>query len=312
MILTCPTCVTRYHVDGAAFPAEGRTVRCASCAHSWRALKCDLEDEAMELSPGPAFAATAPATPSAAVAAAEPATPAPLPKIIRAKAKAERDTRQAMTTGAVWAMLGAAFLVVLGGAALFRVQVVRLIPVTAGAYAAVHLPVNPTGLSLEQVQGGAGLVEGRAVLIVTGSQRNIETGPRPPSDVKVALFDKTGHAVASQTVHVEGGAIPGGDARLFKAVFENPPISSAEFGVDFAFETPKPPPKPHAPAPPVIRSAHLEPNHPPELVKEATALPAADAQALPRHASQQGAGHGPEHASAAPAHSAAEPAKHGE
>jgi predicted Zn finger-like uncharacterized protein len=29
MILTCPSCVTRYSVDGAKFPAAGRQVRCA-------------------------------------------------------------------------------------------------------------------------------------------------------------------------------------------------------------------------------------------------------------------------------------------
>src|ERR1700709_396483 len=35
MILTCPSCDTRYSVDGAKFPAAGRTVRCAKCGHSW-------------------------------------------------------------------------------------------------------------------------------------------------------------------------------------------------------------------------------------------------------------------------------------
>ena len=35
MILTCPSCGTRYSVDGAKFPAAGRTVRCAKCGHSW-------------------------------------------------------------------------------------------------------------------------------------------------------------------------------------------------------------------------------------------------------------------------------------
>lgn len=35
MIIVCPACATRYVVPDSAIRAEGRTVRCAKCRHSW-------------------------------------------------------------------------------------------------------------------------------------------------------------------------------------------------------------------------------------------------------------------------------------
>lgn len=35
MIITCPSCATRYPVDASAFPASGRKVRCAKCGENW-------------------------------------------------------------------------------------------------------------------------------------------------------------------------------------------------------------------------------------------------------------------------------------
>ena len=35
MILTCPSCRTRYQADSAHFVTPGRNVRCAKCGHVW-------------------------------------------------------------------------------------------------------------------------------------------------------------------------------------------------------------------------------------------------------------------------------------
>lgn len=89
MIIACPACSTRYAVPDTAIGAEGRTVRCAKCRHSWFQEGPELlrspQPEATATEPGAAAETDSPPEPQAppapepepAPAAPEPAAPAP-------------------------------------------------------------------------------------------------------------------------------------------------------------------------------------------------------------------------------------------
>lgn len=66
MIIACPACATRYVVPDSAIGAEGRTVRCAKCRHSWFQ---DGPEPASDVDPPP------PPRPPAVESRPEPAAP---------------------------------------------------------------------------------------------------------------------------------------------------------------------------------------------------------------------------------------------
>ncbi|HSA82888.1 MAG TPA: zinc-ribbon domain-containing protein, partial [Geminicoccaceae bacterium] len=66
MILTCPRCSTRYHVDPASIGASGRTVRCAGCSNRWLATPPADAATAVELAPETLAATGRPAPPDMA------------------------------------------------------------------------------------------------------------------------------------------------------------------------------------------------------------------------------------------------------
>lgn len=85
MILTCPECRTRYLVPDTAIGGTGRTVRCASCRHSWFQEPAILDVPASAEIATPAPTEPEPSAPQPFAASPAPSIPAPptLPEIDR-------------------------------------------------------------------------------------------------------------------------------------------------------------------------------------------------------------------------------------
>jgi predicted Zn finger-like uncharacterized protein len=279
MILTCPQCASRYQVADGSVPPQGRTVRCAGCGAAWRAM-AEGHDAPLELVPPP--------PPSPEAEPAKVAAAAALPKSYRAKTQARKRTREAAVAGAVWGVLGAAVVALVVGAGLFRVEVVRLWPRTAGAYAKVGMPVNPIGLSPENVVAAPGLKDGHAAVIVTGVVRNVQNHAHDPQPLRVSLLSKAGKPLVAQTVALAPGRLQPGQTRPFTVAFLDPPTAAHDVEVEFALTKtvhPKTQAKAHGAAPTAHAQAGLrgsaEPTVPFEAIPAAEPLPADSPHALP-------------------------------
>lgn len=233
MILTCPACATSYFVPDEAIGPNGRRVRCKTCGHDWRA---SLEDAPLELEPAseglsPA-ADPAPETPPESLAE----TPAPeLPRAFRARAERRRRTRQAAAAGAAWAAAAAVVLGLITSGVLFREEIVRKFPVTAGAYGALGLDVNIVGLEFEAQRARVAPHDpGR--IVVSGAVRNIRETEVSSPPIRVILQDERGVEIASRVVRPDWPPTLPGKTQGFATVIADPQGKAAGMTTKFILE----------------------------------------------------------------------------
>jgi len=230
MILTCPECATGYFVDDSQMRPGGRKVRCANCGARWTAHA----EGALELvtSEEGAFAR------ELAIEATEPApiTAEELPRVFRDRAQEERRMRQAAVAGVAWAAAAVVVLALIAIVVVFRDGVVRAWPPTASFYAAIGLPVNPTGLVIEQVRAEPSLLQGHAALTVSGVIRNVVDRAVIAPPLRISLVNAQGKRVAGQIANLDNARIPPGETRHFVTSIFDPPYSAANLQVDFALD----------------------------------------------------------------------------
>jgi len=92
MILACPSCHTRYVVPDTAIGPTGRTVRCASCRHSWFQEPAKIDPAASAVAVEPVAVPPAEPAPSYVESAAPVADRAPPPPEAFAADPAPRPT----------------------------------------------------------------------------------------------------------------------------------------------------------------------------------------------------------------------------
>lgn len=188
MIVSCPTCSTRYTLSDESLGTDGRKVRCARCGHTWWQMPERVEPE-----PVVADAPTEirPAKPAAKAAGKSKPKP---PKAPRAK--------PARSTVIGFALLGLLVAGTVAGGYFGRDAIVRGWPPAALLYETVGLPVEPPGFGLElrNVRSEQKAEGGTTVLLLDGEIANTTDVERALPPLRAIAFSADHKPLQSWTI----------------------------------------------------------------------------------------------------------------
>jgi predicted Zn finger-like uncharacterized protein len=233
MILTCPSCATRYAVDGAKFPAHGRTVRCSKCGHSWHqpgeAPDPGVTDDALDAEPGDAHREPA---------EAYPVNPSPTRGFGAGGQVSEPPSRSWAGLAAVvagWLGLIAVVVLIAVSAVRYRQDIATLWPQSAGVYSSLGLPVHTAGLDFRKVDYKRESEDGQVVLAVSGIILNTAARVMPvPQTVLVTLSDANNNELYHWTFKPSTTSLKPGQSVAFATRLSNPPSAARHLEVRFA------------------------------------------------------------------------------
>lgn len=245
MIISCPSCATRYDLPRQQIAADGSVIRCASCGHSW------LEASAVEvidISPEPALQISGSTKPGARLPMVVDAyddtddgvaLELESRRIAAAAAQAERQfserrrRRRARATG--WLGLASAVAATLGALYLLPAHVVRFAPGAALAYKKIGMPVNVHGFEIRKVVQQHLLSDGTRVLALRGEVANVSGTERKVPALRFIIKDKAQSQVYAWTLNgVATKALQADQTTTFVTRLAEPPETADEVEIRFA------------------------------------------------------------------------------
>lgn len=234
MILTCPSCSTRYQADSALFVRPGRNVRCAKCSHVWFQTAPEAEPEPEPAIPPPPDPIPSVPSPTAAPTlehAAQPAQPqTPLPRPVR-----RRPAKGSVVADAVaWAAL-ILLAVTIGWAAVqYRQTIVELWPGLAPLYELVGLPVQSEGITLADIAYQHEVEDGQPVLSVSGKVVNVSNRELPVPIIRVMLSDQDQQEIYHWLFNAGVQTLKPGAESPFVTRLSSPPAEARNLNIRFA------------------------------------------------------------------------------
>jgi predicted Zn finger-like uncharacterized protein len=216
MIITCPSCKTRYKVEPAQFGPMGRRVRCTGCAHVW------TESPAADL---PKVIDPAPATDHGRDGGATP----------RARERDEEPDQDRHRNPAGWAILALVIVAIIIGGTLGRDAIITAWPAAERLYLALGSTPHPRGdgLTIKVLSHDRSIAGGRKFIVIKGEITNTSDEARDIPKLKVSLRAADARALASWDFAAARPRLLPGQSSAFVTRYQDPPDGATGFEIDF-------------------------------------------------------------------------------
>jgi predicted Zn finger-like uncharacterized protein len=210
MVVVCRTCSATYHIPDEILGDETCRFRCSRCGHSW------------DIQPRPTLAGSLAPFRGAAPAARTAAKTISLSRRLGARLR-----RLAVAAACAVALAGAM------AAVAARAAIVAAIPATGGLYAAIGLPVNPVGLTIDDVSARLGLGGDKSLLVVEGALVNLRGKQTVAPNLRIALRAADGRELYVWTTRPPKDRLAAGERAGFVARLAAPPPGVVDALVKF-------------------------------------------------------------------------------
>lgn len=218
MILTCPTCSTRFVIDPGALGDQGRSVRCGACGNTWHQPP------------------TAPAAFDPPPLGLEDVVTAPLDDRARS-----RGIVGSMSRIAVWGLFIAVIGAIVWGGYRYRQEIVNRWPVATKVYDFLDISVRaPAGHGLNVPKGTIrarrASENGVSILVISGEIVNNSTKPRKVGRMRITLLDEDSSNANElrSWIFTPGARTLGPSKRMvFQTSISNPPRGARAVRIKF-------------------------------------------------------------------------------
>jgi predicted Zn finger-like uncharacterized protein len=225
MIISCPSCTTRYNFPEERLSSDSMAISCAACGHSW------VESRAVEIvdiSPRK--------VPAVIEHGFEPDSE--VKRLVEASRRAreafaaKKQQRLGRLRG--WAILGACMLAPIAAAASFPEAVVGMAPATVRAYDAMGYSVNIFGLEVRRIEQQYAIVDGVRVLSIKGEISNVSNSTQKIPWLRFGLKDGQQLEVYKWTLDTGARPLRAGESTNFVTRVASPPETAKNLQIRFA------------------------------------------------------------------------------